>query len=236
MPTLTPEESERLAALPFEVNPADVLEELTEEMALELDLTVDEDSFEEVRRYLSQNIADSDWVTAPAFEPLMEMPGTQMPSILPQWDGPLRAKQRTPFDDVFSQEVLDAYVARQPTWKDLTGRFDPFDYERLRDLFDGQSYSTFLNRPVLTFKDACDHSILLAQFWAQEDLDTEEARQEELSLVPDEPDIKGDYAERVALARQGWKDAVLERKQTLEKLDAKVSAMRVRWYEEKLNR
>lgn len=238
MANFTPEQIAELNAAilryPPHTNPVDMLEEEAELMAEVNGLEVDYDSFEEVRQYLNENIAESDWHTAAPAAPLVHLAPQHVETTLGQWDGPVRPKPRTPFDDVFDADMLEEYRNRLPHFKALTGRFEPFDVEKLRDLFDGQNYSTFLKRPVLTFKDALDHSILLALFWLEEDNAVEESRQTEFVLEPDTvPPPGGTREERIEAAKQVWKEAVAYRKKVLEELDVRVAAARVKWHEEK---
>lgn len=238
MAKFTPEQIAELNAAilryPPHTHPVDILEEEAEIMAEVNGLEVDYDSFDEVRAYLNENIAESDWHTAAPAAPLVHLAPQQVEPATGHWDGPLRPIARTPFDDVFDLDVLEEYRTRLPAFKTLTGRFEPFDVDKLRDLFDNQNYSTFLKRPVLTFKDALDHSILLALFWLEEDMSAEESKQTEFVLEPDTiPPPGGMREERIEAAKQVWKEAVAYRKKVVEELDARVAAARVKWHEEK---
>lgn len=181
--------------------------------------------------------ADSDWVAAPAVQPLLDAAPAVAESVAPKWEGPLRTTAQEEFESTFDQEKLEDYRARAPAFKRMSGRFDPFDYEFMKPLLEGASYSTFLKRPVITFDDALDHSILLARFWAEEDEASELTRQkEEETWVP--PPLVADTtrADRIEAARIAWKEAVAKRNEAVAQWNDYVAALRLRYQQEKASR
>jgi hypothetical protein len=230
MPKLTQEETELLAGMPTpEEGVIGVVNDMMDELVSEMIELSDPDGWEH------RVATDSEWHTATPAPPLVDLAPQLAESASEKWDGPLKVARRTPFDDVFDAEMLESYLVRQPAWKTLTGRFEVFELDRLRDLFDNNSYSTFLNRPILTFKDVCDHSMQLAMFWAQEDESLEAAAQEEPEWAPPPP-ASDNRQERLDLAKAAWKEAVALRKEAMEKWDKYVAEMRLRYQYEKTKR
>lgn len=182
--------------------------------------------------------SDPDWAVV---EPVAPLGPQNVESVAPVWDGPIKEAPQTPeslFDSTFDEQVLSAVVARAPEYKDLAGRFDPFELDRMRSMIEGSSYSTFLKRLVYTFEDALAHSIQLCHFWAEEDADAEEARLKEEALRPQpksEP-LVGDKEVRLEMARMRWKTAIETRKRILAEQDAIVAEARIAYQQEKLGR
>lgn len=219
-------------------NPAYVLQELVEAQGHDV---VDED-FAAMAQYLSQqswetlNPADSEWHTAAPVESLHELAPAETESVSPLWDGPLKETPLTIFDKTFDAEALESAVSRAPVFHKLTGRFDPFEVDRMRVMLEGAHYSTFLHRPILAFRDCLDHSIQLCRFWAEEDAATEAAKQKENPEWVAPPPTSNDKDERIEAARVAWKDAVAKRKEAVAQWDAYVAEMRLRYNYEKRGR
>lgn len=212
----------------LEANPAEVLRELAHQIADETGLEVDESAFDRA----AEKLADSEWSTATPAEPLVEQHAAAAESPPRVWDGPVRAPQQTIFDETFDQEELDGAMKRAPVFTKLSGRFDPFELERMRDMLEGSHYSTFLKRSIMTFKDALDHSIQLCRFWAEEDEAAEASRQEEeerLKFDIPEPEVERPEDEALEAARLAWKDAVAKRNEAMEQWNAYVAELRLRY-------
>lgn len=157
--------------------------------------------------------SDSEWGTAPAVAPLTPASAVTEPVIA------------TRFDDIFDQATYDESKSRAMPFKMLTGRYDPFEFEHLRQLVDEPNHSAFLRRPIITFKDALDHSLQLCIFWYQEDEEADEARQDELEESTERGSITH-TVEEIAALKQAWKDAVADRKILLEEQDKIVAEKR----------
>ena len=168
---------------------------------------------------------DEEWGAAPPVPPLYD-PAKQM-----TWNGPTlfdAPPEPTRFDAVFDEDQLNEVLARKPEFEARIGRFNPFEIDRLRSLVDDDGYSTFLSRPIITFKDALDHSIQLCLFWAEEDEQFAVAKQVELS----KPDVKVESEEldaEIEAAKAEWKLAVATRDETKAQLDAIVVEKRLKY-------
>ena len=212
----------------LEANPAKVLHELAHQIAEETGLEVDESAFDRA----AEELADSEWSTATPAEPLVEQHAAAAESPPRVWDGPLRSPQKTIFDETFDQEELDGAMKRAPVFTKMSGRFDPFELDRMRDMLEGSHYSTFLKRSIMTFKDALDHSIQLCRFWAEEDASTEAARPEEeerLKFAIPEPEPDTTLDDACEAARLAWKEAVAKRNEAMEQWNAYVAELRLRY-------
>ena len=134
---------------------------------------------------------------------------------------------------VFDQEVYDSYLARQPAFVPMHGRFDPFEPRHMSRLLDYQSYSGFLNRPVLTFKDACDHSILISQFWADEDEAAKLLEEQPPEPATPAPKLFDERAHNIEMARLDWKSTVAHRNAEMIRLNDLVAEKRLAYQQAK---
>jgi hypothetical protein len=188
--------------------------------------------------------ADSDWRAAgnlyPSAGPTVAASPVPPPGVvIPQRETPLSL-----FDKTYDAEERDAAITRSATFEMITGRFDPFEDDRMRSMLEGSHYSTFLNRPVLNFRDALDHSIQLCRFWSEEDEQTAAMRKAEEEQKVEEakpgwtppPPVLNEQAERVENARVAWKTAVAQRNKAIKEWDAYVMEFRLRYQFEKKNR
>lgn len=175
--------------------------------------------------------ADPDWEEVAPSETLLEQTPQAAESlpVLPVVKGP-----HTVFDETYDSDLLHEYRARAHKYKTMTGRFDPFDVDRMRKMLEGAHYSTFLQRPILTFKDALDHSIQICLFWADEDGDLDLVYQtgsEEASTEPQEavPNLTGKKSEQLEEARIAWRNACAQRNKIVQEWNDYVAVLRVRY-------
>ena len=135
------------------------------------------------------------------------------------------------FDQSFDQDELDKLSKYAPQFKPLTGRFDPFEPEKLRASVG--DWSALINKPIITFTDACDHAARLCRMWVEEDKElamVQEAR--EKAQVEKEVNkavaimTEGTKEYAIEQARVEWREAVTEAKRVAAEQNAKVKEKR----------
>lgn len=135
------------------------------------------------------------------------------------------------FDQSFDQDELDKLSKYAPKFKPLTGRFNPFDTEKLRASVG--DWSALINKPVITFQDACEHAAKLCRMWVEEDKElamVQEAREkaqlekEVNKAVAIMTEGTKEYA--IEQARVEWREAVTEAKRVTAEQNAKVKEKR----------
>ena len=135
------------------------------------------------------------------------------------------------FDQSFDQEKLDKLSKYAPQFKLLTGRFDPFEPEKLRASVG--DWSALINKPVITFQDACEHAAKLCRMWVEED--------KELAMIAEarhKAEVEKEASKAVAIMTEGtkeyaieqarieWREAVTEAKRVTAEQNAKVKEKR----------
>lgn len=134
------------------------------------------------------------------------------------------------FEKTFDSAVLEEVRKHAPKYQELSGRFDPFDYERMKTSVG--TWSVLIEKPVITFQDACEHALALCRLWVQEDGELAQlAEVREKKQVVKEAEAKtnilveGTKEYAVEQARLEWREAVKQRdevtKQWKEYVDAK---------------
>lgn len=134
------------------------------------------------------------------------------------------------FEKTFDGEALEAARTHAPKYKDWNGRFDPFEYDRMK--MSTGTWSVLIDKPVITFQDTLEHALALCRLWVQEDEElTKLAEVREKRVVEKEVAAKtnimveGTKEYDVEQARLEWREAVKQRntitKQWNEYVDAK---------------
>lgn len=138
------------------------------------------------------------------------------------------------FEKTFDQEALDAARKHAPKYKELVGRFDPFEYEKMRS--SAGTWSVLIDRLVVTFGDACAHALGVCELWVKEDKELAEiAENKERTKVEKEAKSKaevfleGSKAFQVEEARLAWREAVRQRNEIVGQWDEYVKQMRIRY-------
>lgn len=136
------------------------------------------------------------------------------------------------FADTFDELQLETIRAAAPEYKPMSGRLDPFTFERMKAGVG--EWSAVTRRIVYNFKDACDHALAVCAMWREEDLALQEitARQEKKKAVKEAEAktrilMEGTKEFEVEQARLAWRDAVRKRNEALRLLDADVTAKRL---------
>lgn len=135
------------------------------------------------------------------------------------------------FDKTYDAARLETIEGHAPKYKDLIGRFNPFDYQRMK--ISVGTWSVLINKAVVTFEDAIEHALALCRLWVQEDEELARiAEQREVEKVKKEVKakteilIEGTHAYNVEQARLAWKEAVRLRNETVKQWDEYVKAKR----------
>lgn len=120
------------------------------------------------------------------------------------------------FEKTFDGEALEKLRKYAPTYKALTGRFDPFDYERMKT--SAGTWSVLIEKPVITFTDACEHAQALCRLWLEEDkqlavFDAQRDRKVIDKEVTAKTNIliEGTKEYNIEQARLAWREAVKQR-------------------------
>lgn len=170
--------------------------------------------------------ADSEWTQAAPAPHILEQRTGEAESLTAIVHPTVEARQN------LDEALIQSYKDRAQPYEQISGRFDPFADSRIVDLVAGQHYSTFLKRPIITLKDALDHSIQLCLFWAEED--------GALNLKPpvvneeEQPQATvGTRAQRVEELRVAWRHAVAEAKRIKAEQEAIVAKARLAYQLEK---
>ncbi|HWV44963.1 MAG TPA: hypothetical protein VN039_02875 [Nitrospira sp.] len=154
--------------------------------------------------------------------------GPIVPPLLPHVQHNVGPGSR--YADLFDQAVLDDAKSRVAQYDhEKIGRYDPFEPSRLADQLEREAHSQLLNCRVTTFVLACSHAVLLTEVWKAED----ESIVELGGTIEDQRAKKREEADRkaqaVEVARQKWKEAILEAKEGKKKWDDYVAEMKRRF-------
>lgn len=134
------------------------------------------------------------------------------------------------FEKTFDGEALEAARTHAPKYKDWSGRFDPFEYDRMK--MSVGTWSVLIDKSVITFQDALEHALALCRLWVQEDVElaqlaeVREKRETEKEVAAKTNIlVEGTKEYEVEQARLEWREAVKQRnsvtKQWNEYVDAK---------------
>lgn len=140
------------------------------------------------------------------------------------------------FEKTFDADMLENTRKHAPKYKDWSGRFDPFEYDRMK--MSVGTWSVLVDKPVITFEDACQHALALCRLWVQEDEElTKLAEVREKRVVEKEVATKtnilvpGTKEFDIEEARLEWRGAVRQRNELLKEWNAYVEVKRKRYQE-----
>lgn len=140
------------------------------------------------------------------------------------------------FEKSFNGEALENLRKHAPKYKELIGRFDPFDYERMKT--SAGTWSVLIEKPVITFKDTCEHALALCRLWVQEDKELAEAAQtKQTKEVSKEVAaktnilIEGTKEYAVEQARLAWREAVRQRNEITKQWNEYVDTKRKEYHQ-----
>lgn len=172
-----------------------------------------------------ENVLGGTFVALPGLNGEVESEVDHGPALL-GIDVPTRV-----FEKTFDGNALDGLRKHAPKYKELAGRFDPFDYERMK--MSVGTWSVLIDKAVVTFQDTCEHALALCRLWVQEDKELAEiAEQREKKTVKKEADVKteilveGTKAYEVEQARLAWREAVRKRNELVKQWNDYVEQMR----------
>ena len=170
------------------------------------------------------DVGDGDWdgekVPEPAPAPTESLLGIDVPDLI--------------FDKSFDPGLLERSRAVAEDYRMMAGRPDPFNYELMKQSVG--AWSTLINRPVITFEDACDHAVQLCKLWAEEDRDVQM-----LSIAKAEATFEKEVAAQTNIlddttkeyqieeAKLAWREAVRQRNKIVKEWTEYVEVMRNRY-------
>lgn len=140
------------------------------------------------------------------------------------------------FEKTFDSSVLAEITKHAPKYKLLSGRFDPFEYERMKTSVG--TWSVLVNKPVITFQDACEHALALCRLWVQEDVELAniaEVREQRAITKEVEAEtnilVEGTKEYEIEQARLAWREAVKQRNEITKQWNEYVDAKRKHYHQ-----
>ena len=140
------------------------------------------------------------------------------------------------FEKSFDAEALETARKYAPAYKALSGRFDPFDYERMK--ISAGTWSVLIEKSIMTFKDACEHAQALCRLWFEEDKELAQ-----LALAKEQKGVDKEVAAKtniliegtkeynVEQARLAWRAAVKQRNEITKQWNDYVDAKRKEYHD-----
>lgn len=139
------------------------------------------------------------------------------------------------FEKSFDAAVLENTRKHAPKYKALSGRFDPFEYDRMKT--SAGTWSVLIDKAVVTFSDACEHALALCRLWVQEDEElaklAEIREKKEAQKEAEEKTqimVEGTKAYEVEQARLAWREAVRQRNEITKQWNEYVDAKRKEYH------
>ena len=139
------------------------------------------------------------------------------------------------FEKTFDAAVLSEIGKHAPKYNALSGRFDPFEYERMKTSVG--TWSVLIEKPVITFQDACEHALALCRLWVQEDVELAQlAEIREKKMVEREAEAKtnimveGTKEYAIEQARLEWREAVRQRNEVTKQWNEYVDLKRKHYH------
>lgn len=139
------------------------------------------------------------------------------------------------FEKTYDADVLAEIAKHAPKYQEWNGRFDPFEYNRMKA--SSGTWSVLIEKSVITFQDACEHALALCRLWVQEDAELAQlAEIREKKQVDKEVTAKtnimveGTKEYEVEQARLAWREAVKQRNEITKQWNEYVDATRKHYH------
>lgn len=140
------------------------------------------------------------------------------------------------FEKTFDGELLENMRKHAPKYKEWSGRFDPFEYDRMK--MSVGTWSVLVDKSLVTFTDACEHALALCRLWVQEDeelakiAEVREKREVEKEVAAKTNIlVEGSKEYEIEQARLEWREAVKKRNEITKQWNEYVNAKRSRYHE-----
>lgn len=140
------------------------------------------------------------------------------------------------FCNGIDMEALEASKNMADKFNELSGRFDPFDLDKLEDSVG--NWSTLIGRHIITFEDTLFHAAALCALWKAEDGELEQiARMKADNLLKKEAKAavavfkEGTKEYEIEQARLAWREGIRKRDSIIAEWTEYVSKLRKRYQE-----
>lgn len=121
-------------------------------------------------------------------------------------------------------ELINAYKAEAPIYKEGEGRYDPFDLAILRFHITNKIYSPFISCYILTVSDACEHAKCQILQFIKEDKAAIRRAQNKRYRNNKKNKIQVENS-ALLVAKENWQNAIRQRREAIEQWNKFVAGM-----------
>lgn len=140
------------------------------------------------------------------------------------------------FKKTYNEESHKSAKEFAPKYKEISGRPDPFDTERM--ILSMGTWSVLTNKSVMSFAEALEHALALCRLWQQEDEELAKISQTRKKREADREAVaktnimvEGTHEYEVEQARLAWREAVRQRNEITKQWNDYVASVRERYHQ-----